>query len=131
MNVSRSETGRPSALIVDDEPTVREILRVILKRDGWSVETADDGDEAVRALEKTEFSVILLDLLMPRMNGMAVIDFIKQRNIATPVVVISSVAESASLDPHIVRVAMQKPFEIRDLREVLRALLAVGRPDTA
>ncbi len=102
---------------------------MILTRDGWTVDTAEDGDEAIRILGGCEYSVILLDLLMPRMHGTAVIDFIKERAIPTPVVVISSVAESASLDPHIVRVAFQKPFEIRDLREVLRALLTVGRPD--
>ncbi len=109
---------------------MREILRVILKRDGWLVDTVADGDEAIRLLGESEYTVILLDLLMPRMHGTAVIDFIKERGIATPVVVISSVAESASLDPHIVRVTLQKPFEIRDLREVLRALLAVARPDS-
>ncbi len=102
---------------------------MILRRDGWAVDTVADGDEAIRLLEQSEYTVILLDLLMPRMHGSGVIDFIRERGIPTPVVVISSVAESASLDPHVVRVSLQKPFEVRELREVLRALFAVGRPD--
>ena len=127
MNALRSGGSRqPSVLIVDDEPSVREILRVILQRDGWAVDAVDDGDEAIRCLGQSTYTAVLLDLLMPRMNGAAVIEFMKAHGITTPVIVISSVAESASLDPHVVRVTLQKPFEIRDLREVLRALLAVG-----
>jgi len=124
---SQSETRpRRSALIVDDDPSVREILKVILKRDGWNVETAGDGDDAIRLLGEKPYNVILLDLLMPRTNGEAVIEFIKSRSIRTPVVVVSAVVESVALDPQIVRVALQKPFEIRDLRDVLRALVAAG-----
>lgn len=124
MNESRSETAPACrALIVDDEPSVREILRVILQRDGWSVETVADGEDAIRRLGETEYTVILLDLMMPRVDGAAVIDFIKSRGITTPVVVVSAIAERTRLDPQIVRVTLQKPFEIRDLRDVLRALL--------
>ena len=127
MSGSRSNDElRPRALIVDDEPSVREILRLLLKRDGWAVEAVDDGDEAIKLLGKNEYTVILLDLLMPRMSGTRVIDFMKDHDIETPVVVISAVAESTSLDPQIVRVTLQKPFEIRDLRAVLRALLAAS-----
>jgi two-component system response regulator PilR (NtrC family) len=121
----------PRALIVDDEPSVREILRLLLKRDGWAVEAVADGEEAIRLLGESEYTVILLDLLMPRVSGGRVIDFMKEKGITTPVVVISAVAENASLDPQVVRVKLQKPFEIRDLRDVLRALLAASRHEPA
>jgi two-component system, OmpR family, response regulator MprA len=117
---------RPRALIVDDEPAVREILSAILQRDGWDAETVPDGEEAIRRLGETQFSVILLDLLMPRAGGSTVIEFMKKAGIVTPVVVISAIAESAALDPQIVRVSLQKPFEVRDLRSVLRALLTAA-----
>lgn len=132
MNGSRSQTDPGSrVLIVDDEPSVREILRVILQRDGWAVDTVGDGDDAIRCLAETEYSAILLDLMMPRVNGAAVIDFIKSRGITTPVVVVSAIAERAKLDPQIVRVTLQKPFEIRDLRDVLRALLDAARANAS
>lgn len=118
---------RPRALIVDDDPAVREILSAILQRDGWETESVHDGEDAIRRIGETPFTVILLDLLMPRTGGAAVIDFMKSRGITTPVVVISAVAETASLDPQIVRVTLQKPFEIHDLRAVLRALLTAAR----
>jgi two-component system response regulator PilR (NtrC family) len=121
----------PRALIVDDEPSVREILRLLLKRDGWAVEAVADGEEAIRLLGESEYTVILLDLLMPRVSGGRVIDFMKEKGITTPVVVISAVAENAFLDPQVVRVKLQKPFEIRDLRDVLRALLAASRHEPA
>jgi two-component system, OmpR family, response regulator MprA len=121
---SRSETDLACrVLIVDDDPSVREILRVILQHDGWIVETAGDGADAMRRIGESEYAVILLDLMMPRVDGAAVIDFIKSRGITTPVVVVSAVSERVRLDPQIVRVTLQKPFEIRDLRDVLRALL--------
>jgi two-component system, NtrC family, response regulator PilR len=124
VNAFRFETDlRPTALIVDDEPSVREILKLILQREGWIVQTAEDGDDAIRKLEGSTYRVVLLDLLMPRVGGAGVIDFIKERGITTPVVVISSAADRTALDPQIVRVALPKPLEIRDLRDVLRAIL--------
>jgi CheY-like chemotaxis protein len=130
VNAFRSEADpQRRVLIVDDEPSVREILRAILQRDGWTVETVDDGDEAIRMLAGREYTVILLDLLMPRTDGAAVIDFMKRCGITTPVVVVSAVADCARLDPQIVRVTLQKPFEIRDLRDVLRALVTAAPID--
>jgi DNA-binding response OmpR family regulator len=127
VNAFRFESDlRPTALIVDDEPSVREILKLILQREGWLVESVADGDEAIRKLEDSTYRVVLLDLLMPRVGGTDVIDFIKERGITTPVVVISSAADRFALDPQIVRVALQKPLEIRDLRDVLRAILDAG-----
>jgi DNA-binding response OmpR family regulator len=127
VNAFRFESDlRPTALIVDDEPSVREILKLILQREGWLVESVADGDEAIRKLEDSTYRVVLLDLLMPRVGGTGVIDFIKERGITTPVVVISSAADRFALDPQIVRVALQKPLEIRDLRDVLRAILDAG-----
>jgi DNA-binding response OmpR family regulator len=116
------ETRR--VLIVDDDPAVRQILRVLLARDGVEADIAEDGDRATRMLRERPYAAVLLDLLMPRMDGRGVLAFMNEQHIDTPVIVISAVGESADdLDPRLVRVVLQKPFEARDLRSVVAAVL--------
>lgn len=112
-------------LIVDDDPAVRDILRVILEHDGWHVTCASDGEQAVQQLGEENFDIIVLDLLMPRMDGAGVLEFMARRGDKTPVVVVSGAAsgQQQQLDPQIVRVRLQKPFEIGELRVILRAIV--------
>ena len=110
-------------LIVEDDPAVRQIVRVLLERDGIAVDIAEDGERATSLLRDNHYSVIVLDLLMPRMDGQGVISFIKEQRIDTPVVVVSAVPDTMGLDPQIVRVVMQKPFEARELRRIVSAIL--------
>ena len=111
-------------LIVDDDPAIRQILRVLLERDGIQADIAEDGERATTMLRARKYSVVLLDLLMPRLDGHGVIAFMNEQKINTPVIVISAVGDTAiDLDPHLVRVVMQKPFEARDLRKVVAAVM--------
>jgi DNA-binding response OmpR family regulator len=112
------------SLIVDDDPSVRDILCAILRRDGWEADCASDGDEAIELLKQKTHDVVVLDLLMPGIDGEGVLQFMKERGLTTPVIVVSAVAHDRNLDPQIVRVVLQKPIEIRDLRAVLRAISA-------
>ena len=111
-------------LIVDDDPAIRQILLVLLQRDGVQADIAEDGERATAMLRERTYSVVLLDLLMPRLDGHGVIAFMNDHDIATPVIVISAVGDTAAdLDPHLVRVVLQKPFEARDLRKVVAAVM--------
>jgi DNA-binding NtrC family response regulator len=112
-------------LIVDDDPAIRQIVRVLLERDGVRADIAEDGERATKMLtDGGKYAVVLLDLLMPRLDGHGVIAYMREHHIETPVIVISAVGETASdLDPQLVRVVLQKPFEARDLRKVVRAVL--------
>ncbi len=111
-------------LIVDDDPAIRQIVRVLLERDGVRADIAEDGERATKMLSSGEYGAVLLDLLMPRLDGHGVIDYMRAHGIATPVIVISAVGDSATdLDPQLVRVVLQKPSEARDLRKVVSAVL--------
>lgn len=111
-------------LVVDDDPAIRQIIAVLLQRDGVDVEIAEDGERANSMLERNEYAVVLLDLMMPRVDGYGVIEFMKSRGMTTPIVVISAVSdERDDLDPQLVRVAMHKPIEPRELRTVVKAIL--------
>ncbi|MDQ3280876.1 MAG: response regulator [Acidobacteriota bacterium] len=117
------EVQRKRVLIVEDDPAVRQIVRVLLERDGIEVDVAEDGERATQLLASRDYAAVLLDLLLPRLDGHGVVAFMKERGIAAPVVVVTAVADSHDLDPDVVRVVMQKPFEARELRKVVSAVL--------
>ena len=112
-------------LVVDDDPAIREIMAVLLRRDGIEVDIAEDGERANALLAENEYAAVVLDLIMPRVDGQGVIEFMKSRGLATPIVVVSAVSDERpfDLDPQLVRVAMQKPIEPRELRTVVKAIL--------
>ena len=110
-------------LIVDDDPTVRAIVRALLGRDGVEADIAEDGQRATAMLAEGKYSAVLLDLLMPRLDGHGVIAFMREHGIDVPVIVLSALQETQDLDPAFVRVVMQKPFEVRELKRVVNAVL--------
>ncbi|HEV8435171.1 MAG TPA: response regulator, partial [Thermoanaerobaculia bacterium] len=66
-----SETG---ILVVEDDPAIRRLVRMVLQRRGYQVETAEDGVEAVLKLGIGEYDAVILDLMMPNLDGFALID---------------------------------------------------------
>ena len=87
-------------LIVDDDPDMRDALTIILESQGYEIVTAQDGLEGLATLKAETPDLMLLDLLMPKMDGFAVLKELqdgrwsKYRNI--PIVILSSVREEAS-----------------------------------
>jgi DNA-binding response OmpR family regulator len=112
-------------LIVDDDPAVRQILAALLHRGGVLADVAPDGEAATAMLRERNYRVVLLDLLMPRLDGQGVLAFMKENGITTPVIVLSAVSDErgTDLDPQLVRVTMQKPLDPRELRTVVNAIL--------
>lgn len=111
-------------LIVDDDPAVREIVAAVLRREGMDVDVANDGQQAVSALDRESYAAVLLDLLMPVVDGNGVIAHMREKQIGTPVIVITGHSdEHPSLDSDVVRLVMEKPIEVSDLRDVVRAVL--------
>jgi CheY-like chemotaxis protein len=93
-------TAGANILVVDDDPDMRETLEMILEAAGYSVATACDGEECLIALKKRKPDLLLLDLLMPKMDGF---DVCKALNTdaslaecsGMPIVILSSVREGA------------------------------------
>ncbi len=76
-------------LIIDDEPIVLEVMQIGLGMRGYEVEIAPSGREAMAILEKKSFDVILLDLIMPVMNGLEVLREIVKREIPSKVLILT------------------------------------------
>ena len=90
---------RQSILIVDDEPTARTLLRLILVRAGYHVVEAIDGYEALAKLEKTAVDLVLLDVMMPGMNGIEVCRKIRddEKTAVIPVLLLSAKTDALSI----------------------------------
>jgi CheY-like chemotaxis protein len=116
-------------LIADDDPSIRQLLTTIIKRERLSVDSAVDGEDAIRKLQQHEYSVLLLDLMMPHTDGFGVIDYLREHPQQTkPVVlVITAYADQKfkRVDPDVVAGVIRKPFEVAELGTLVR-LCAAG-----
>jgi DNA-binding NtrC family response regulator len=83
-------------LVVDDEESPRKVLRLELLDVGFDVRIASDGDDAIAAIEKEKFDLVLLDIKMPRVNGFEVLKFIKEKHGDTRVIMMTSFADLKS-----------------------------------
>ena len=77
-------------LVIDDEPMVREVLGRYLERDGFEVATADDGVTALEAFAATDPDLVLLDLMLPRIDGFEVFRRIREARPASPVIMLTA-----------------------------------------
>jgi EAL domain-containing protein (putative c-di-GMP-specific phosphodiesterase class I)/CheY-like chemotaxis protein len=83
-------------LVVDDEQTVQQLLVRLLVAAGYDVRTASNGEEALRALERETVDLIVTDLVMPKADGMAVLQTLRERAIDVPVVMITGAPTTES-----------------------------------
>ncbi|MBU1874550.1 sigma-54 dependent transcriptional regulator [bacterium] len=77
-------------LVVDDEADMRWILTNVLKKEGYRVITADDGKKAVQKVIENNPDIILLDIRMPEMDGIQVLEKVKELHLSTPVIIITA-----------------------------------------
>lgn len=63
---------RVRILVVDDDPAINKLIQVILREEGWEISSARDGKEAIRIVHEKLPDLIILDMMMPRMNGLEV-----------------------------------------------------------
>ena len=106
-------------LVVDDDAAITTLLVALFSRQGFLIETAANGEEAIEKLRSAEYSAILLDLMLPRMNGFEVIRDIKSFAPAllerTIVVTAASDATLHHFDRSEVFALIRKPFELDEL----------------
>jgi CheY-like chemotaxis protein len=115
-------------LIADDDPPLLNLLRMIVGRDPRvEVVACHDGEEAIRALSSRHFDIVFLDLMMPRRNGLDVINFLKQKRPEQlrVVLVLTAAADELTrcLDPGVVHAIIAKPFDTWAILEIVRNVL--------
>jgi two-component system OmpR family response regulator len=133
-------TVTPHALIVDDDQSIRFVLRTALRGQGWSVDEADDGASVEEQLETRRYELVILDLYMPGMNGFEVLRRIRQPHAGVRplwrtsaevgIVVLSGAAGEDGLGFASrlgADVCLKKPFEVDDVLRAVRAIRASRR----
>ncbi len=115
--------GRP-ILVVDDDPDMRQILAQLLEIEGYPVETAVDGEQALQAVERVRPSLLVTDLHMPNVDGQSLAILLHQRGYDPPIVILTGttrtpeqVAEAIGADACLV-----KPFDPKALLETVERL---------
>jgi two-component system, OmpR family, response regulator ResD len=121
----------PTILIVDDEPMVRDVLTRYLEHEGFTVRTAEDGPEALELAASAAPDLVVLDLMLPGLDGLEVLRRLRERG-PTPVVLLT--AKGGEID-RVVGLELgaddyvAKPFSPREVTARVRAVLRRGRPD--
>jgi len=113
-------------LVVEDDPGVREAVARALRYEGYDVETAGDGAAALRSTATAEPDVIILDVMMPEVDGLETCRILRARGSRVPILVLTALAEvadrvaglDAGADDYLV-----KPFALEELLARVRALL--------
>jgi two-component system response regulator MprA len=121
-------------LVVDDDPALSRTLRRALAVEGYAVDTASDGIEALDRLGDGGYDAVVLDVSMPRLDGLAVCRRLRERRDRTPVLMLTARDEvrdrvsglDAGADDYLV-----KPFALDELNARLRALLRRASEDGA
>ena len=111
-------------LVVDDDPSCRGMLSTVLRANDLTVDEAADGVEALQLIAVNQYAVILLDLMMPRLDGFGVIEALGRTEEGQPVVLVVTGADRAAieqLDPRRIHGIVRKPFDLQELASVVVA----------
>ena len=122
-------------LIVDDEVAITEVLSMVMQAEGFDVNTAANGREGLDELARNEYDVVLLDLMMPVLDGVEMLDRLRttdQRNQNTPVVLMSAGSPDVTKIKARYSAYLPKPFNLVELLATVRNVTAreAGRPDS-
>ncbi|MGN6184416.1 MAG: response regulator [Thermoanaerobaculia bacterium] len=111
------EQARKKILVVDDDDAIRTMVERVLRREKYEVESARDGYEAIEKLTRGDFATVLLDLMMPRVDGHGVLKYLETTPETPRVIVMTANLQGASATAAarpVFRV-LSKPFDIKQL----------------
>ena len=115
-------------LVVEDDPAIRRLVKMVLTREGYPVEVAADGVEAVLKLGVTDYDVIILDLMMPNLDGFSFVETLAANDPAR----LTKIIVTSAASPGVIKARMKgqpfdvlpKPFDIQVLTERVKACIA-------
>lgn len=123
---SGETAAKARILYVDDEPSIRKYGELVLKRSGFEVDTAADGEEAWEALKTREYDLLITDNHMPKLTGLELIQKVGAAGLRLPIILASSLVSTfAKSDPPLFACGslLAKPFTPSQLVSVVQNLL--------
>jgi len=125
----KGQCNMSSILVVDDELSMREFLKILLEKEGYQVVTAPEAGTALKCLDRDNFDLVISDIRMPGMGGMALLEKIKETDHRLPVVMITAYAS-----PEDAVAAMKdgafdyisKPFKVEEIKNTIRSALSAA-----
>jgi DNA-binding response OmpR family regulator len=124
-------SAKPKILLVDDETAITNNLAPFLSRAGFEVVVASDGEQALKTIEGFEASLIILDVLMPKLDGREVLRRLRQLGNWTPIILLTQVGEATERAMALEEGAddyLNKPFDPHELIARIRAVLRRAQP---
>ena len=121
----------PSILLADDDPNIVDSLAPFLERAGFHVLVVSDGLSAFEKTQSHHPDLIILDVLMPRMDGRETLRRLRQANVWTPTILLTQVGEASERALALEEGAddyLNKPFDPHELLARIRAVLRRARP---
>ncbi|HPS82142.1 MAG TPA: response regulator transcription factor, partial [Candidatus Limiplasma sp.] len=113
-------------LVAEDNPNTRKLMETVLKREGYEVHTARDGEEALRVMGEQHIDIVLLDIMMPNMDGFTFTEELRQSGDNTPILMVT--AKQMPADKHKGFLVgtddyLTKPVDMEEMLLRMRALL--------
>jgi DNA-binding response OmpR family regulator len=108
----------PKVLVIEDDPDVQALLSSVAKRRHVAVDRADNGEEAIDLLQANEYDVVVLDLMLPKVNGFRVAEVVRQLPHRPRLIVFSAISRYFA-DQFPEAVILQKPFDIARVEDIL------------
>ena len=118
-------TPQKTVMVVEDEPAIRGLLCITLESENYRVETAGDGLEALNKVKQALPDAILLDLMLPNMDGWALINALSERSETggIPIIAVSATQRFLNVGERSVHAFLSKPFDVDTLLIVLEEVL--------
>ncbi|MBF0383383.1 MAG: response regulator [Magnetococcales bacterium] len=120
-------------LIIDDESKLLEVLQKVLEREGYTVLTSSSGEEGIKIFKKMQPKLVITDILMPDMDGIELIENIKQENDSQKIIIMSGGSRNLAADFVLTLgvgfggdATLTKPFSIEDLIEAVVGIIGTA-----
>lgn len=115
------ETGNQRILVIDDSPVIRDMLEEVLTDEGFTVDTATDGQEGIKLISDRDYLAVICDIHMPRMNGLETVREILSIRPGTGIIMTDSYPDKLAKQARDegALCCLQKPFDLEELREML------------
>lgn len=110
-------------LVVDDQEGIRQLLYEVLQSEGYVVEVAESGSDALKAVEEFNPDILIIDMKMPGMSGLDVLKLLDERNCDVKPIIMTAYGELEIINEASqlgVKHYINKPFDIEDLLEIIK-----------